>query len=316
LPPRRNEHLHPESRALLERADAENAPALETLTPEEARGLRTEPMKQNAGFPEPLLRVEDWKAPGPHGEIPLRLYAPEADGAHPALVYFHGGGFVVGNIETHDPVCRALAKASGSIVVSVDYRLAPEFPFPVPVEDAFAATQWLISHAAELGIDAARISVGGDSAGGGLATVVAMRCRDQGVAAVRSQVLIYPVTDLSSFETGSYREFAEGYNLTRAAMQWFAGHYLSSPADALTPEASPLLAGDLRGLPPALVITAEIDPLRDEGEAYAERLRQAGVPVTLTRYPGMLHAFVSLRGVISGGQRAIEQIGEYLRSQG
>jgi acetyl esterase len=312
-PVTRSERVHPEVRALLEMMDAQGAPPLETLDPITARTSRLEPMKALGGQPDFLGRVEDLSVPGPGGDVAVRVYATEQGGVRPALVYFHGGGFVFGNIDTHDAVCRAIAKGSGSVVVSVDYRLAPEHKFPAAVEDSYAATVWVAQNAPTLGIDPQCISVGGDSAGGNLATVIAMRCRNAGGPALASQVLIYPVTDVSSFETDSHRDFAEGYFLTRAAMQWFTGHYLSS-ADITHPEASPLLATDVSGLPPALVITAEFDPLRDEGEAYAERLRQAGVPVTVSRYPGMPHGFVSMRGVLAGGRQAIDEVAEFTRS--
>jgi len=279
----RNERLHPEVRALLEMMDAQGAPPLETQDPIEARNA-----------------------------IPVRIYAAESGGLRPALIYFHGGGFVFGNLDTHDSVCRAFAIESGAVVISVDYRLAPENKFPAAVDDSYAATQWVAANAGRLGIDASRIAVGGDSAGGNLATVVAMRCRDAGGPALALQLLIYPVTDVSSFETASHRELAEGYFLTRAAMEWFTGHYLASPDQVRHPEASPLLAKDLSGLPPAVVITAEFDPLRDEGEAYAKRLQQSGVSVTIKRYPGMIHGFISMHGVISGGREAIHETSRFL----
>src|SRR5580658_4651852 len=285
----RSERLHPEARVLLEMMDAQEAPPLESMDPAEARASRLEPMKMVGGQPEALGRVEDLSIPGPGGDLPVRLYASEHGGLRPALVYFHGGGFVFGNLDTHDAVCRALAKESGAVVIAVDYRLAPEHKFPAAVDDSYAATVWVAANAQRLGINAQRIAVGGDSAGGNLATVVAMRCRDAGGPALAAQVLIYPVTDVSSFETGSHRELGEGYFLTRAGMEWFTGHYLASADHKRHPEASPLLAPNLRSLPPALVITAEFDPLRDEGEAYGKRLQDAGVPVTISRYPGMIH---------------------------
>ncbi len=310
----RSERLHPEARALLEMMDAQGAPPLDSQDPVEARGARTEGMKMLGGEPDALERVENLSVPGPGGDVPVRVYAKEHGGLRPALVYFHGGGFVFGDLDTHDAVCRALAKESGAVVISVDYRLAPEHKFPAAVEDSYAVTLWVAANAGRLGIDAARIGVGGDSAGGNLATVVTMRCRDAGGPALASQLLIYPVTDVSSFETGSHRELSDGYFLTRAAMEWFTNHYLGSADLARHPEASPLLAPDLSGLPPALVITAEFDPLRDEGEAYAKRLQQAGVPVTVTRYPGMIHGFVSMRGVLAGGRQAIQEAAEFTRS--
>jgi acetyl esterase len=309
----RSEQLHPEVRALLEMMDAQAAPPLESQDPVEARSSRVEPMKMLGGEPDALERVEDLSVPGPGGDVPVRIYARAHSGLRPALVYFHGGGFVFGNLDTHDAVCRALAKQSGAVVISVDYRLSPEDKFPAAVEDSYAVTRWAAANAERLGIDERRITVGGDSAGGNLATVVAMRCRDAGGPALASQLLIYPVTDVSSFETASHRELAEGYFLTRAAMDWFIGHYLPSNDLTRHPEVSPLLAPDLSRLPPALVITAEFDPLRDEGEAYAQRLRQAGVPVTLTRYPGMIHGFVSMRGVLAGGRQAIREAAEYIQ---
>jgi acetyl esterase len=310
----RSERLHPEARALLEMMDAQGAPPLETQDPVEARGTLLEPMKLLGGEPDELSRVENLFAPGPGGDVPVRLYASEPGGLRPALVYFHGGGWVLGNLDMYDAVCRALAKESGAVVISVDYRLAPEHKFPAAVDDCHAATVWVAANAEKLGIDARRIAVGGDSAGGNLATVVAMRCRDAGGPTLAAQVLIYPVTDVSTFETGSHRESGEGYFLTRAAMEWFTGHYLASADQKRHPEASPLLAPNLSGLPPALVITAEFDPLRDEGEAYAQRLKQAGVPVTVTRYPGMIHGFVSMRGVLSGGRQAIQEAAKFTQS--
>lgn len=315
-PVTRSERLHPEVRALLAMIDAQGAPPLETQDPLEARASRTEPMKMLGGEPEVLGRVEDLSIPGPGGDVPVRLYASEYGGLRPALIYFHGGGFVFGNLDTHDAVCRALAKESGAVVISVDYRLSPEHKFPAAVEDAQAATVWVAVNAERLGIDARRIAVGGDSAGGNLATVLAMRLRDAGGPALAAQLLIYPVTDVSSFDTGSHRDLGEGYFLTRAGMEWFTSHYLASADQARLPEVSPLLAPNLTGLPPALVITAEFDPLRDEGEAYAQRLQQAGVSVTVSRYPGMIHGFVSMRGVLAGGREAIEQAATFLRSMG
>jgi acetyl esterase len=294
--------------------DAQGAPPLESQDPVEARGARVEGMKMLGGEPDALGRVEDLTIPGPGGDLPLRIYAIEHGGLRPALVYFHGGGFVFGNLDTHDAVCRAIAKESGAVVIAVDYRLAPEHKFPAAVDDAHAATVWVATNAERLGIDAHRIAVGGDSAGGNLATVIAMRCRDAGGPALSAQILLYPVTDSSSLETESHREFGEDYFLTRGAMDWFTGHYLASADQKRHPEVSPLLAPNRSGLPPALVITAEFDPLRDEGEAYAQRLQQAGVPVTLTRYPGMIHGFVSMHGVLAGGRRAIQEAAEFTQS--
>lgn len=307
------EKLRPELRALLEAIDAEGAPRVENLSPEEARLAAIRDLKEVGGEPEEVARVEDLQIPGPGGAMRLRIYTPEGGRPRPALVYFHGGGWVVCNLDTHDEVCRAIARQSGAVVVSADYRLAPEHKFPAPLEDVCAAALWVAANAERLGIDARRIAVGGDSAGGTLAAVVALRCRDEGGPALALQVLVYPVTNLAAFDTASYREFAEGYHLSRAQMEWFRGHYLARPEDAAHPHASPLLAPDLGGLPPALVITAECDPLRDEGEAYAERLVAAGVPVTLTRYPGTIHPFFSLAGVLPEGREAIAQVATAVR---
>jgi acetyl esterase len=313
-PINRSERLHPEVRALLEIMDAQGAPPLETLDPVEARSSRLEPMKALGGEPDALARVEDLYIPGPGGDVPVRVYSSERGGLRPALVYFHGGGFVFGNLDTHDAVCRAIAKESGAVVISVDYRLAPEHKFPAAVDDCYAATVWVAANAERLGIDPSHIVVGGDSAGGNLATVVAMRCRDAGGPTLALQLLLYPVTDMSSLETVSHRECGEGYFLTRAAMDWFTGHYVGSAELARHPEVSPLLVTDLSGLPPALVITAEFDPLRDEGEAYGQRLQQAGVPVTISRYDGMIHGFISMRGMLSVGRQAIQEAAEFTRS--
>ena len=312
----RSERLDPEVRALLEMMDAQGVPPLESQDPVEARKSREGPMKMLGGEPVALARVEDLTIPGPGGGVPVRVYASELGGLRPALIYFHGGGFAFGNLDTHDAVCRSLAKESGAVVIAVDYRLSPEHKFPAAVEDAHAAVVWVAANAKSLGIDTRRIAVSGDSAGGNLATVIAIRCREAGGPALASQVLIYPVTDMSSFDTDSHREFGEGYFLSRAGMEWFTGHYLSSADLARNPEVSPLLAPDLSALPPALVITAEFDPLRDEGEAYAKRLQKAGVPVTVTRYPGMIHAFVSMRGVLAGGRQAIQEVAKFIRSMG
>jgi acetyl esterase len=232
------------------------------------------------------------------------------------MVYFHGGGWVVCDLDTHDVVCRAIARRAGAVVVAVDYRLAPEHRFPAAVTDSYAATEWVASNAEQLGVDPQRITVGGDSAGGNLGTVVSIMSRERRGPRIALQALVYPVTDLSSFETPSYLEFAEDHQLTRRLMEWFRGHYLASPEDAANPYASPLLAHDLRGLPPALIITAECDPLRDEGEAYAKRLESAGVEVTCTRYAGMIHPFFSLSGAIPRALDAIQQVADAVRMAG
>jgi acetyl esterase len=240
-----------------------------------------------------IAAVEDRRIPGPAGEIPVRVYRPEGKAPFPALVYFHGGGWVIGSLETHDGSCRDLANRIGCVVVSVDYRLAPESRYPAAAEDCFAATKWVAEHARELGVDASRIGIGGDSAGGNLSAAVALMARDRRGPALRHQLLIYPVTD-ADFTRPSYRENAEGYLLTTKAMEWFWDHYAPDRAQREEPYAAPLRAKDLAGLPPAFVITAEYDPLRDEGEAYAKRLQQAGVATTLRRYDGAIHGFFAM----------------------
>ena len=263
--------------------------------------------------PTPIARVEDRRIPGADGEVAVRLYAASADSPLPVLVYFHGGGFVIGSIETHDETCRQIALSAGCLVVSVDYRLAPEHPFPAAPEDCYAATHWVASHADEIGADPARIAVGGDSAGGNLAAVVALMARDRSGPALVHQLLIYPVTD-HAFDTPSYGENAEGYMLTTPMMEWFWKHYLGEPGDGQNPLASPLRAGDLAGLPGATVLTAEYDPLRDEGEAYAARLDESGVKTSLTRYDGMFHGFFGMGAAIDKAGLAMDEACTALRS--
>jgi acetyl esterase len=305
--------LHPDVRAVLATLEEDGGPPLETLPVAEARRLAAEALKPDEGEPEPVGTIRDLRIPGPVGEIPVRVYTPEGNGPFPGLVYFHGGGWVLCDLDTHDVVCRAIARRAPAVVVAVDYRLAPEHKFPAAVEDAFAATRWVSQNATRLNIDRRRIAVGGDSAGGNISAVVSLKSRQSGPN-IALQVLVYPVTNLSSFDTTSYREFAEGYHLTRSEMEWFRREYLSNPEQAADPDASPLLAPDVSGAPPALVITAECDLLRDEGEAYAERLRQEGVPLTLTRYPGMIHPFFSLSGAIRDAVKALDQVADAIRA--
>ncbi len=255
-----------------------------------------------------LQRVEDRSIPGPLGPIPIRIYTADGTGNRPVIVYYHGGGWVVGNIETHDAVTRHLAKSLGGIVVSVDYRLAPENPFPAAVEDAYAALQWVSENAESIGGDSTRIAVAGDSAGGNLAAIVSLRARDRKGPKILYQALIYPATNLARLDTESHKNFSEGFFLTGEAIGWFRSLYVPNPEDRLKQETSPLLAQDHGNLPPGLVITAGFDPLRDEGEAYAEKLRQAGVPVDLKRYDGMIHGFISFIGVIDQATDALDSI--------
>jgi len=249
--------------------------------------------------------VEDRTIPGPAGPVPVRVYRPEAPGPLPLVVYYHGGGWVIGSLNTHDAGCRTLANDASAVVVSVDYRLAPEHRFPAAVDDAFAALRWAVDHAGDLGVDPARVVVAGDSAGGNLAAVVAQMARDEGGPALAFQLLVYPVTD-HEFTSRSMEDNAVGYFLTRDDMRWFYGHYLRDDADGDDPRVSPLRAADLSGLPPALVVTAEFDPLRDQGLAYAEALRAAGNDVESVTYPGMFHGFFAMDAVIDAAKVAVD----------
>lgn len=255
--------------------------------------------------PPPVAKIENRGIPGPAGELPVRIYTPDGAGPFPLLMFFHGGGFVVCDLDSHDALARSLCGGAGAVVVSVDYRLAPEAKFPAAPEDCHAATRWAVDNAASIGADGARVAVAGDSAGGNLAAVVAQLAKQRGGPALAHQLLLYPVT-AHDFTTPSYEENAEGYFLTRDMMQWFWHHYLERAEDGQDPLAAPLRAEDLSGLPPATVVTAEYDPLRDEGEAYARRLDEAGVPTQAVRYDGVIHGFVSMYEQIDKGREAIE----------
>lgn len=300
--------LHPQARQVCDLIVASGRPPIETLSPAGARQafLASRPILQPD--PEPVAEIVALQAEGPAGPIPLRLY--RGQGANkgkpqPALIYFHGGGWVIGDLESHDQLCRALANAVPSIVVSVDYRLAPEHKFPAAADDAIAATRWIAGNAQRLGMDAARLAVGGDSAGGNLATVVSIDARDRGGPKLAMQLLIYPSTDMR-MGWPSLERHAEQLPLTRAGMKWFVDHYLRSPADKADWRASPLTAASLARLPPALVITASFDPLCDEGQAYAEALGKAGVAVTHEQFEGQIHGFVTMGRIIADAGRAVQ----------
>lgn len=303
--------LDPQVKKLLDLMEAADAPPFESLPPEQARQAFLA-LNQNIEKVEPVYNVQNQSIPGPDEDIPIRVYTPEGQGPFPALVFFHGGGWVIGNIDSHDNVCRALTNMANCVVVSVDYRLAPEHKFPAAVDDCYAATLWVSEHASEINVDPSRIAVGGDSAGGNLAAVISYLSREKGTPKLVHQVLFYPATDFAA-DNESRRENAKGYFLTIDAMIYFSNHYLGTKEDYKNPLASPFLIEDLSGLPPATVITAEYDPLRDEGEAYAERLKEAGVPVTATRYDGMIHGFVSMADQVDKGKEALEQAAESLR---
>jgi acetyl esterase len=302
--------LHPECKAFLDQLAAAGGRPVQDLSPDEARQRVFPP--DLAGPEQRVYRVEDRQIPLPHATIAVRRYTPSAGGSLPALIYFHGGGFVLGNLDTADRTCRALANASGCVVVSVDYRLAPEHPFPGPIEDAYGVTRYIAEHADAFGIDSDAIGVGGDSAGANLAAVTTLRARDGGGPRLAFQLLVYPWIDLAD-DSPSIREYGDDHFLTADAMNYFTRHYLRG-ADPKHPHVSPLRAGSLAGLPPAFVITAECDPLRDQGEHYAAALRAAGVVVEQKRYEGMIHPFVSLAGIIGGARTAIADAAAAMRA--
>ena len=302
--------LHPQVKALLDQFEAQGMPSFEEMGVAGGREA-IQAFKDLQGVEEPVAAIEERTIPGPGGELLLRIYTPSGSAPHPVVVYFHGGGFLLGDVTTSDKPCRALANASGCTVVSVQYRLAPEHPYPAPLEDCYAATRWVAEHGAEIGVDARRIAVCGDSAGGNLAAAVALKARDEGAPRIAFQALIYPVTDCD-YETPSYRDNASGYLLSRDDCRWFFRTYHGGgeSRDAL---AWPLRAASHAGLPPALIVTAEYDPLRDEGERYAEALRAAGVPVRLYRYEGMIHGFYWMGGVVDAGRDVGREVGAAVR---
>jgi acetyl esterase len=304
--------LDPQARAVLDQIPLLTDEVVLALEPPVLRQAMAA-MPGSTGPVEPVARVENRTLPGPAGEIPVRIYAPSEQRGLPALVYFHGGGFVIGGLETHDGTCRSLANATGCIVVSVDYRLAPEHKFPAAPEDCYAATRWVAEKGAEIGVDTRRVAIGGDSAGGNLTAVVALMARDRGGPALRHQLLVYPVAN-HAFDTPSYRENATGYLLSREMMRWFWNHYLARAEDGAGTYASPLRAASLAGLPPAHVITAEFDPLRDEGEALAARLAREGVPTTHVRYDGMIHGFFSMTQMLDAARRAVAEAASAVRA--
>jgi len=299
------------SKAMMEQIAALGAPPLHELSPELARE-RSRAMVAAAGPAPRMARVEDHVVAAFGGSFPVRVLVPEQP-ARGVIVYYHGGGWVIGDLYTHDGICRSLVNAAGCAVASVDYRLAPEFKYPTPVEDSWAGLQWVVANGARLGLDPARMAVGGDSAGGNLAAVMALLARDRRGPRLALQLLIYPVTNYA-FDTASYRDNANGYLLEKDAMEWFWNHYLRNDAERANPYASPLRAANLKGLPPALVITAEFDPLRDEGEAYAAKLAAADVDVRCVRYLGMNHGFARMAAVFPQASKALDDMAAALRT--
>jgi len=304
--------IDPQMQALLDESVAAGTPALNTLSVAEARAQPNLGASDEVPL-DPVTAVVERGIPGPAGSIRIRVYTPAGSAPFPVLLYIHGGGWVVCSLDTHDRECRTLARGAGCLVVSVDYRLAPEHKFPAAVDDCLAALRWVLAHAAEIGGDPRRVAIGGDSAGGNLAAAITILARDQGLGPLAGQLLIYPVTDHYDPGTPSYREFGEGCGLTRDSMIWFWDHYLSHPGAAGDPRAAPLRAPDLRGLPPAFVLTAEYDVLRDEGERYAERLRAAGLPTRLKRYDGAIHGFVNMSAVVDLGRLGLADSIAWLR---
>ena len=304
--------LDPQAKLLIEKAEGAGNPELYELDPSAARKLFLELSMAVAVDPIEVGSVVNQQIPGPTGQILLRFYRPVGVQRNAAaLMYFHGGGWVIGDLDSHDGICRWLCARSGCVLVSVDYRMAPEHKFPASVDDCLAATHWVAANAVNLGIDTTRLAVGGDSAGGNLAAVVAQQARDRGGPEIAYQLLIYPATDLTMAEP-SHQELAEGYRLTKPLMEWFVNHYLNNYAERSDPRASPLLNADLHGLPPALVITAGFDPLRDEGVHYSDKLAAAGVETTHVCYDGMIHGFFSMGGWLEKSREALDYVAERL----
>lgn len=303
--------LDPQAQAVLDVLAAGGGEPVEEATLEESRRGHYVWLDL-AGEPEDVARIDHRFVVGPTADLPVRVYTPEGEGPFPGIVYFHGSGWVVGNIETADTGTRALANRTGCVVVAVNYQKAPEHPFPVPLDDCYAATQWVVDNAESLGIDPARIGVVGDSAGGNLAAAVCLKARDEGGPRLAFQVLVYPALD-RRFDLPSMVENAEGYLLTSANMRWFWDQYLPDEEAAADPLACPMRAASLAGLPPAIVLTAEYDPLRDDGELYAAALEDAGVPVVLRRYDEQLHGFLWMSRYVDASRRLLDDIGDDVR---
>jgi acetyl esterase len=307
--------LDPELQAARDQREREQARPLYELSLADARAADLAAIRQDGGAAEPVFEITELAIPGSGGDgsiLPLRVYRPAGTRPLPALLYFFGGGWVLGTIDTADGVSRRLANSSGALVAVVGYRLAPEHPFPCAVDDCYAALRWMAGHADEIGADPARLAVGGDSAGGNLAAAVALLAQ-RGGPRLAGQLLVYPNTDQLA-DDESMRAAADRFLFNQHSVAWYRQHYLTRPEDAASPLASPLRAPSLAGLPPALVITAEYDPLRDQGEAYARRLADEGVPVELSRYPGMVHGFFTMAGTVGASRTAIAQAAATLRA--
>jgi acetyl esterase len=300
--------LDPMVKDFLDQMAAMGGPKMWEIEPAQARELFIAMMQLVGPKDVPIGKVQNLTMPGPGGELRLRNYTPVAAKSEPlpTLVFYHGGGFVIGNLDTHDGLCRMLANDAGVRVIAVDYRLSPESKYPAAVDDAIAAVNWIEEHAADLGVDANRVAVGGDSAGGALAAIVSQQAKLKGAPKVAFQLLMFPVTQVNA-KTGSMHTNADGYFLELATLEWFYDHYgANADVDKTDPRISPLLAKDVSGLPPAYIITAEYDPLRDDGAQYAEKLRKAGVSVTHVDYPGLVHDFIYMQTVLPQAPEAMK----------
>ncbi|MBW8803783.1 MAG: alpha/beta hydrolase [Catenulisporales bacterium] len=305
--------LDPQIQAMRDRRITSAAPPLYTLTLAEARAADLASIQAEAGEPEPVYEVTDHHLPLGDRKVPIRVYRPSPEQRPlPALLYFFGGGWTLGSLETCDAVCRTLANTAGCLVISVGYRLAPEHKFPAAVEDCHEALRHIATHAADFGADPTRLAVGGDSAGGNLAAATTLLARTEPALPLSGQLLVYPNTDQLA-DDESLHTNDDPWLFNHRSVAWYLDHYLATDADAAHPLASPLRAPDLSGLPPALVITAEYDPLRDQGEAYARRLAESGIEVELTRYPGMVHGFFTMSGSVDAARAALDQAAAGLR---
>ena len=304
--------LDPQIALYLKAAEELELPPLSTFEPEEIRDGLNERMLSEKSRPEEVKGVEDISVPGYREDITLRMYTPRREGPFPVLLFIHGGGWVMGNLDTHDSICRQLANLAACAVVSVDYHLAPEHKFPEPLEDCYCALQWVWEHCSEIGGEKNRIAVGGDSAGGNMSASITLLARDRGLPAVRFQLLIYPALNLSGFDTESHHAFQEGYGLSRDDSLWFCMQYLRSEEDGRNPLVSPLLADNFSQLPPAHIVTAGYDILRDDGTLYFKKLRDAGVPVTLKCYEHLTHGVLNMDGIVDSVRPAIVEIAETL----
>ncbi len=309
--------LDPSAAALAKMMKEAGRPALDTLPPPDARLQSNANRAAVQPDPPAMQSVEDMSVPAPHGAIPVRVYKPQtlpkADLA-PVLIYYHGGGWVIGDLDSHDVVCKEIATKASLVVIAVDYRLAPEHKFPAAVDDCIAATEWAARNASKLGIDADKLFVGGDSAGGNLAAVVSMHARDNNGPRIKGQVLVYPVTDLA-MNTASYKDPETGVLLTHSMMRWFRDHYLTDHKQIDDWRASPLRMSNLKGLPPAYVLTCGADPLHDEGEEFARRLKHAGNDVIHANYPGQFHAFLTMGRLLPESNKVVGEITDWLKQR-